>query len=208
MPITHASWSRPEEERAGTLTVVALHGRGADETTMAAMGRLLPQSVTIVAPRGPIAVEGGYTWFENRGIGRPLPESIAQTAAELREWMNATLQDGEPVVLMGFSGGTAMAGGLLLLDPTSYTAAVLLSGTLPWDAGIRLEAQRLSGLSVFWANDPADPVIPHELVARSEEWLRKESGAQLVERHYSGIGHSIGPNEIRDINAFLEGLTS
>ena len=43
---------------------------------------------------------------------------------------------GRPVVLVGFSGGAAFAGGLLLDDPPRYAGAAILYGTLPFDAGV------------------------------------------------------------------------
>ena len=43
---------------------------------------------------------------------------------------------GRPVVLVGFSGGAAFAGGLLLDDPRRYAGAAVLYGTLPFDAGV------------------------------------------------------------------------
>ena len=96
-----------------------------------------------------------------------------------------------------------MAAGLLLVNPERFAGAVLLSGTLPWDAGFDLTPGRLAGVPVFWANDPADPVIPRDLVARSEAWLGADSGAILVERHYPGTGHGLSEQELADVSDFL-----
>lgn len=86
--------------------------------------------------RAPIAEGGGYAWFANRGIGRPLPDSISATSAWLFDWLDTVAPSPSSVSLLGFSGGMAMAGGLLLAQPHRFAAAVLLSGTLPWDAGL------------------------------------------------------------------------
>lgn len=196
-------WSLPEVQRSGTLLVVALHGRGADETSMADFGPAMPHRVVLAAPRGPIAVDGGFTWFENRGIGRPVEESIRGTAALLLDWLDSVAADHPDVVLLGFSGGAAMAGALLLERPDRFAGAVLLSGTLPWDAGLDVSPGRLSGVPVFWSIDPEDDVIPRELVVRSEAWLRDESGAVVTERRYPGLGHAIGQQERRDVQDFV-----
>ena len=206
--ITTATWSRPEAERPGTTLVVALHGRGSDEAPMLQLARLLPESVTLVAPRGPIPVGGGWTWFENRGIGRPNEASIKETAAALRAWLDEVADQHPAVVLLGFSGGTAMAGGLLFTDAERFAGAVLLSGTLPWDAGQDAPEGLLSGMPIFWSIDPDDPVIPAELVARSRAWLVEESGADLTERLYPGVGHEISQEEAQDIAAFLGGIAA
>src|SRR5512137_325600 len=104
--IDHVAWSRPEAERPGTPLVVALHGRGADESSMVALAPFLPAGLTIAAPRGPLGVHGGWTWFANRGIGRPIEESIAATAAALLAWLDDAAVRHASVSILGFSGGT------------------------------------------------------------------------------------------------------
>jgi phospholipase/carboxylesterase len=199
-----AAWSRPEGARAGTPLVVALHGRGANEASMLALAPGLPAGVTVAAPRGPIALgAGAFTWFENRGIGRPVEASIRATGDLLLSWLDDVAAAHTSVTLLGFSGGTAMAGGLLLSEPRHFSAAVLLSGTLPWDAGLDASEGRLDGMPVFWAFDPADLVIPRDLVDRSETWLRDGSGAELVERSYPGMGHAISAQELADVSDFV-----
>ena len=112
------------------------------------------------------------------------------------------------MVLLGFSGGTAMASGLLFTDAERFAGAVLLSGTLPWDAGLDSPEGLLSGMPIFWSIDPDDPVIPAELVVRSRAWLVEESGADLTERLYPGVGHEISQEEAQDIAAFLGGIAA
>ncbi|MDQ1669843.1 MAG: phospholipase/carboxylesterase, partial [Actinomycetota bacterium] len=80
-------WSAEPGERDGTPLVVALHGRGADETSFAGLHQHLPEGVTVASVRAPISEGGGYAWFANRGIGRPVAESIAGTAAQLTRWL-------------------------------------------------------------------------------------------------------------------------
>jgi phospholipase/carboxylesterase len=204
--ITHVAWSTDESSRAGTPLVVALHGRGSVESTMVGLASYLPAGFTVAALRAPIEEGGGYAWFANRGIGRPIEESIKDTAGAVFEWLDDVREQHSHVFLLGFSGGTAMGGGLLLLDSAGFAGAALMSGTLPWDAGFNTADNVLSGVPVFWANDEADPVIPRDLVGRSEEWLRTSSGATLTERHYPGLGHSISREELADVSAFLSAV--
>ena len=197
------AWSKPSKDRTGTL-VVALHGRGADEQSMLPLVPHLGDDVTVAAVRGPVVLgAGGFTWFENRGIGRPVPESIARSAALLETWLDETASGFDRVVLLGFSGGCAMAGGLLLRDPARYAATVLLSGTLPWDAELDLSDGRLAGARVFYGYDVADGVIPDELIQRTVTWLRDESGADFAEHTYPGLGHGIALEELEDIKTFI-----
>jgi len=201
------AWSRPVEEHAGTRLVVALHGRGADERSMLPLAAYLGDGVTVAAPRGPVALGGGvYTWFENRGIGRPVEASISASADLILEWLDAAASGFCSIVLLGFSGGTAMGGGLLLREPSRFAGSVLLSGTLPWDAGFDASPGRLAGRPVFFGHDPADAVIPPHLIARSLTWLRDESGAALSEHAYPGLGHGISAEELDEIARFVAEL--
>ena len=206
--IESVSWSRPEDERQGTLLVVALHGRGADERSMAALVPFMPEGVTLAALRGPVRLPGGFTWFENKGVGRPVEASIKETAAAVLSWLREVEAQHTGVVVMGFSGGTAMAGGLLFSAAERFSGAVLLSGTLPWDAGFETPQGLLSGMPVFWSIDPHDPAIPRELWTRSRDWLVEDSGADVQEHVYPGVGHGIAQSEAEDITAFLTELSS
>ena len=198
-------WSRAENSRAGTPLLVALHGRGADERTFSELAPYLPDTITVAFVRAPIEEGDGYAWFANRGIGRPVAASIAASAERLFGWLDEVAGRHSSVSLLGFSGGMAMAGGLLLARPDRFASAVLLSGTLPWDAGLPAEPGRLSGVRVLWARDGDDTVIPAELVARTGEWLREKSGAELTERVYPALGHAIAAEELADVSAFLTG---
>ena len=142
-PVVH--WSRTRAEREGTPLIVALHGRGADERTFSEIAPYLPEDASIAFVRAPIAEGDGYAWFANRGIGRPIAESISASAGQLFDWLDEVAASHTTVSLLGFSGGMAMAGGLLLAQPQRFSSAVLLSGTLPWDAGLPTETGRLNG---------------------------------------------------------------
>ena len=206
--IDHVAWSNKPEDRPGTLLVVALHGRGSDESAMVGISVRLPKGVTVASPRGPLEVAGGYTWFENRGTGRPVEASVKASQHALLAWLDTVAEQHTGVVILGFSAGTCFGGGLLLSAPERFAGAVLLSGNLPFDAGFDFSDGRLAGMPVFWSIDVDDPVITRELVVRSEEWLREHSGAQLEEHHYPGIGHAVDGRVLEDVHAFVARLAS
>ena len=151
--------------------VVLLHGRGSNEREILSLAPHLPANAAYAAVRAPIGEGGGFAWFANRGIGRPVAESLAATMGWFRDWLDEVAPAGRPVVLVGFSGGAAFAGGLVLADPARYAGAAILYGTLPFDAGVPVEAGRLAHLPVFVAQGDADQVIPAELLARTWDYL-------------------------------------
>ena len=78
--------------------------------------------------------------------------------------------------LAGFSGGAAFAGGLVLRAPSRFHGAAILYGTLPFDAGVPVDAGRLAHLPVFVAQGDQDRVIPAESLSRTWDYLLSESG--------------------------------
>ncbi|MFI1988914.1 alpha/beta hydrolase [Actinoplanes sp. NPDC020271] len=179
--------------------VVLLHGRGADEQSILALAHHLPDHFRYVAVRAPIAEGGGYAWFANRGIGRPLPGSLRATMDWFRAWLDSSDQ---PVTLIGFSGGAAFAGGLLLDDPARWAGAAILYGTLPFDAGVPTTPGRLAGVPVFLAHGTHDTVIPPELQARTWSYLHESSSAELTARR-DPVGHGLAEPAVTALHDWL-----
>lgn len=189
--------------------LVLLHGRGADENDLFELGPGIDPRFAIASVRAPIALdEGGYTWSESRSPGRYRAESLRASATWMQTWLD-TLKGGrdepQPIYLLGFSAGMAMAAALLLDQPARYSGAVLLSGTLPFDTDLSITMNSLAGANVFYAHGSFDRVIPAELVSRSEKYLRGGSGAHLTARRYP-IAHEVSLAELQDVDAWLAKL--
>ena len=170
--------------------VVLLHGRGSNEHDILGLAAHLPTGPAYAAVRAPIAEGGGFAWFANRGIGRPVAESLRNTMDWFRTWLNEVAPPGRPVLLVGFSGGAAFAGGLVLDDPARYAGAAILYGTLPFDAGLATDPGRLANLPMFVAQGDGDHVIPRDLLDRTWDYLLAESGAPTVAHRQPG-GHQL-----------------
>jgi phospholipase/carboxylesterase len=187
--------------------VVLLHGRGSNEREILSLASHLPQGFAYAAVRAPIEEGNGYAWFANRGIGRPTAESLAEQMAWFRRWLDGYAPDGRPVILVGFSGGAAFAGGLVLDDPNRYSGAAILYGTLPFDAGVPVTPARLAGLPVFVAHGDQDRVIPAELLARTWEYLTTESSAGVHTRRDPG-GHQISAQTLSELGIWISATGS
>lgn len=170
--------------------VVLLHGRGSNEQEIISLAPHLADGVEYAAVRAPIAEGGGFAWFANRGIGRPVAESLADTMAWFRTWLDDVAPAGRQVIVIGFSGGGAFAGGLALSDPARFSGAGVLFATLPFDAGVDVTIGRLAHLPVFVAQGDQDHVIPAELLSRTWRYLLEESGAPVTAHRTDG-GHGL-----------------
>ena len=182
--------------------VVLLHGRGSSEQDIIGLASHLADGPAYAAVRAPIAEGGGYAWFANRGVGRPVAESLAETMAWFRAWLDEVAPAGRPVVLVGFSGGAAFAGGLLLQEPQRFAGAAILSGTLPFDAGVPVTPARLKGVPVFVAQGEQDSVIPRELLDRTWTYLLGDSGAPAYARRDPG-GHTLTAQTAADLGGWI-----
>ncbi len=182
--------------------VVLLHGRGSDERDIIGLADLLPTGPAYAAVRAPIGEGGGYAWFANRGIGRPVAESLADGIAWFRAWLDRVAPTGRPVVLVGFSGGATFAGGVVLADPARFTGLATLYATLPFDAGVPTTPGHLAGVPVLVAQGDADTVIPVELQARTWQYLHADSGAELTARRSPG-GHGLSRDDAEALALWL-----
>jgi len=195
------------EAPVGSPIVVLCHGRGTDERSLIDLAESFPSRFAVALPRGPLALDsGGYTWFENRGLGRPLGSSLRESVDGMHAWLDTLGYSGydlNRVIVGGFSAGMLMASAMLLDRPERFHAGALLSGTFPWEIEeIVPTALRLVSKPVFHAHGDRDRVIPLDLVARSEQYLLNESGA-VVDHHRYPIAHEISADEHRALLAWF-----
>jgi phospholipase/carboxylesterase len=194
-------WRRAK--RRGPL-VLLLHGHGVDEHDIFPLEALFPADASVAALRAPVPSEGGYRWYAHHDVGRPIASSLADGMRYVGDWLAA--QPPARIWLVGFSGGGVMAGALLLSAPDRFAGVAMLHGTLPFDAGIAIDAGRLAGCEVFYGYGENDPVIPPGLTERSRTYLRDESGAR-VEIHGYRAAHELPAPEQRDLTSWYAGLT-
>ena len=183
--------------------VLLLHGRGSNEQEILNLAPHLPAEFSYYAIRGGVTVApNAFAWFENRGIGRPTPESLRHELNWFRNWLDPFVGPERVVIPLGFSGGAAFAGGLLLDAPNRFAGGAVLYGTLPFDAGVPTSIGRLRDLPIFHAVGQLDNVIPAELLSLSYDHLAGPSEAVLTYRS-TQVGHMIDPLIRPDLSEWL-----
>jgi phospholipase/carboxylesterase len=187
-------WSGSAEQDVPV--VVMLHGWGETEAEMTALVPSLPTGAAYACLRAPYLHGRHCAWFER---GRP----FNTTAAWFEDWLDSNHAYERPIVLVGFSAGAAFAGGVLLLNPQRYLGAAILSGTLPFDAGVDTPRDRLLGKEILLVHNTADATIPPELLDRAWQYLTEASGARTRALRFEG-GHGVSDQAVAGLAHWLD----
>jgi phospholipase/carboxylesterase len=198
--------------------ILILHGLGADGNDFVPIAQELDlQAVGPVrflfphAPVLPVTINGGYrmrAWYDIIGFDADAPQDEAglrRSQAAVDALLKREQERGIPadrIVLAGFSQGCAMALLAGLRYPERLAGIVGLSGYLPIaakTAAERTEANR--NTPIFLAHGTQDTVVAPDRAQASRDAL--QTLGYRVDWHEYPMGHSVSPQEIADLNAFL-----
>lgn len=187
------------EQNAPRWILTLLHGRGSNEDDLLSLAGQLDTDARVVSVRAPYRLGPGYAWYTFTDDGQP---RLAEMRASLDKLVR--LVDGQPqnlpVVLLGFSQGGQMAQGVAIQRAGRPIRALLSLSAPPL---LEIPPGRpLEGLPAFWGHGRSDPVVSPQRGEESLEVLTK-LGAAVQARRYA-MGHTVIPEEIRDLRAFLE----
>jgi phospholipase/carboxylesterase len=196
-------WSTSEQARRGRPLLILMHGRGSNEHDLLGLAASLPAGFAIASVRAPIAEGFGWSWFEAdvNPSGDPHPENADLAADAVLEWLHGLDWVPPHVGTLGFSQGGAMAVHLMRRDPYRFDFAVNLSGFVVRGDQLGDAALAVRRPHVFWGRGMDDPLFTPEVLRRTEPWLPRHS--TLTTGHYAGIGHSVSPEQLRDVSVFL-----
>ena len=197
-------------------SVIWLHGLGADGNDFAPIVpeiRLPPSAIRFVfphAPVQPVTINGGVrmrAWYDiTDGAIRREDERGVRASQVLIETLIAREKKrgtkAERLVLAGFSQGGAIALHTGLRHPERIAGIMALSTYVPVAEKLSAEASAANRrVPIFMAHGTYDPVIPLDRAEQSRGLL--ESLGYPVEWHEYGMPHSVCPEELADIGAWL-----
>ena len=192
----------PREE--ATRTLLLLHGSGADEHDLLALGRQLDPSANILSPRGGITQQGMVRFFEYEPDFTPAQHSLLQEIDKLAEFIELSSIryqfSVESMVTVGFSNGAHTAGALMLLRPDLVNVFVAF-GTTQVLPEIRSGVDLL-GKKVFIANGELDHYSPEQKTEALIEQL-EGLGADVTLLVHPG-GHQISGEHVEFIAKALQ----
>jgi len=207
--------------RNPTASVIWMHGLGADGNDFVPIVRELDLSglrpirfVFPHAPMQPVTINNGHVmraWYdvsygdlEGRSK-RPDENGVRASQAEIAKLIGREIARGTAsrrIVLAGFSQGGAIALQTGLRYPQSLAGIMALSTYLPCAESLPGEAAPANaGIPLFMAHGTQDQVLPYAMGANSCQLLGKLG--YDVEWHEYAMPHSVSPQEIDDIGAWL-----
>ncbi len=190
-------------EPAG-LTLLLLHGTGADENDLVPLGRALLPGAGLLSPRGKVLEHGMSRFFRRRAEGVFDLDDLGAQTDELARFVAAApaaYHATAPVVAVGFSNGANIAVSLLLRHSGLLKGAVLLSPMLPYEPD---QVGDLTGTEIFIGAGQQDPTAPAEQVERLARVLQA-AGAMVTIEWYQG-GHGITESEVAAARDWLRGV--
>jgi phospholipase/carboxylesterase len=179
----------------GPITLLLLHGTGADENDLLPLGRAILSEAHMLSPRGKVLENGMPRFFRRFSEGVFDVEDLVARTHELADFVDRAAKeyDVDPghIVAVGFSNGANIAASLLLLHPGLLAGAVLLRAMLPFEPD---EPPDLTGTRVLISAGRRDQMTDAAMTERLEELLRS-SGAE-VELRWQDAGHELTQDDI------------
>lgn len=194
-------------------SVIWLHGLGADGndflpivSALRLPDELMVRFVFPNAPAMPVTVNGGYlmpAWYDIHGGAIDAQADLGgmvRSADYLQTLVETEQTRGVPaerIVLAGFSQGGVIALAAALRSSEPLAGVMALSTYLPE----ALMPQQMVARSIFQAHGLVDNVVPLQLGLAARDLLVDRG--HRVEWHQYEMDHSVCPEEVTDIRAWL-----
>lgn len=187
--------------------MIMMHGRGGG--TQSVLPLINHFDVDGFAYLVPSAADN--TWYPNRFLAprasnEPKLSSAIETITDLLDKIESAGIPSEKIIILGFSQGACLSLEIAARNPKRYGGIVALSGGLiGTDDELTGYSASLEDTPVFLGCSDVDIHIPVERVHQSRDILT-ELGAQVDERIYEGMGHTINSDEISAVAKMMQSL--
>jgi phospholipase/carboxylesterase len=199
------SWGAPLPSAKAAMIMV--HGRGASaEDILGLAPELETQGVAFLAPQA-----AGSTWYPYPFLSaiesnEPGISSALSVLAAIESQVTAGGVPAEAVFILGFSQGACLALEYAARNARRFGGIAGLSGGLIGPDGTpRDYPGSMLGAPLFLGCSDIDPHIPKARVELSANVFRR-LGANVTERIYPGMGHTINEDEIEAVRGMLRSV--
>ncbi len=187
--------------------LILTHGRGATAESIISLAEVLgAHDLAVFAPQA-----SGNTWYPYSFLfpmeqNEPGITSGVQVLADLVESVERGGIPSERIALAGFSQGACLTLEFTARNARRYGAVAGFSGGLIGPDGTpRNYPGSLEGTPIFLGCSDVDGHVPLARVQLTTKVL-KSLGAQVDERIYPGMGHTIIDDEVEAVRAMLASL--
>jgi lysophospholipase-2 len=200
-------------------SVILMHGLGDSGEGLsdiaAEWGKLMPHIKFILptADQRTVTLNGGVrmsAWYDIVGIDDRAAEScdgIHDSVERVKTILANEHSNGVPysrMALAGFSQGGAMSlfTGLQLPADQKLAGLLVMSGYLPGASQFKVTAG-LENVPILHCHGSADPVVIPLWATKTQSGLKEKGLVNYELKTYSGLGHSINMDVLRDASVFL-----
>jgi phospholipase/carboxylesterase len=192
----------PAEDPGSAETLLVLHGTGGDENDLIGIGQTVAPGAAILSPRGNVLENGAPRFFRRLAEGVFDPKEVRSRAEELARFIRVASAayhlDSTRIFALGYSNGANVASTVMLLEPQTIHAAVLLRPMLVYEP---TEKNDLSGSAVFISAGRMDPIVPTASVEKLARLF--ESAHADVTLKWQVAAHNLLPSEVREASEWL-----
>ena len=205
--LTHFPASLSAEADAVYPTILALHGRGSNESDLIGLAQYLPQKFLWISPRGTFSLGAdAFEWFQITQIGKPDPTRLANALNTIDTFIDEAIAnypvDKNQLYLLGFSQGSIMSMSYALTKPQRVAGVIAQSGYIPHESGLQIDAAGIKSKPFILTHGIQDPMLPVDWARRSRDTLQN-LGTNL-EYHEFNMGHNVSAESLAIINTWLE----
>jgi phospholipase/carboxylesterase len=184
--------------------VILLHGRGASADSILSLGGYLNvDGYALLAPQAT-----NHTWYPNSFLAPVVNnEPWLSSALALVKELVADVQSAgiaqENIFFVGFSQGACLTLEFAMRNAAKYGGIAAFTGGV---IGNKINTDNYSGdfggAPVFLGSSDPDPHIPVERVYATSNLL-KNRNADVTEKIYPNMGHTISEDEIAIVNRLI-----
>lgn len=184
--------------------LIMLHGRGASAEDILSLAQYLQvKDFALVAPQAT-----NHTWYPSSFLA-PVKQNepwLSSALAIIKETVDDIIQRGiaaENIYFLGFSQGACLTLEFVTRNAHKWGGVIAFTGGLIGDRIDRSNyTGNFNGTPVFIGSSNPDMHVPVERVYASTNIL-KEMGANVTEKVYNNMGHTIIEDEINYANKIL-----
>ena len=188
-------------------TILALHGRGSNESDLISLAEYLPRRFLWISPRGTFDLgPDSYEWFQITQIGKPDSVQLSNALKTLDHFIDEIIENypvnRSKLYLLGFSQGSIVSMAYALTKPGRVAGVIAQSGYIPHESGLQIDRAGIKRKPFIVTHGIQDPMLPVDWARRSRDTLQNLEAD--VEYHEFNIGHTVTTESLEVINTWLE----